>query len=386
MVALSAFVDGSCNALLTLADGTAFPGYGIGADQEICAEIVFHTAMTGYQEVFTDPSYAQQLIVFTYPHIGNTGINPGDMESETMHAAGIIIGQKPTIASNWRSNQTLEDYLASQNKPAIYGVDTRALTAHIREHGSMGACLQTGACVDASTAQDKAKAFGSLSGMNLAEVVSTKTAYAFDTPVLSFTQQQKAMDQNQNQPHVVVMDFGVKKNILRSLVDAGARVTVLPYTSNLNTILEQHPDGILLSNGPGDPHACTHAIELTKQLLTKKIPIFGICLGHQILALASGAQTMAMPLGHHGANHPVLDIETGLVDVTSQNHNFTVDENSLPDSLTVTHRSLFDQSIQGIAHNNHPAFGMQGHPEACPGPQEHTRLFKIFIDKVTQHA
>jgi carbamoyl-phosphate synthase small subunit len=386
MVALSALVDGSCNALLTLADGTVFPGYSIGADQEACAEIVFHTAMTGYEEVLSDPSYAQQFIVFTYPHIGNTGINTDDMESDAMHAAGIIISQKPTIASNWRCNQTLEDYLANQNKPAIYGVDTRALTAHIREHGSMGACLQTGTCVDGDTAQDKAKAFGTLSGMNLAEVVSTKAPYSFDAPTLSFTQQTNIEANHENQPHIVVMDFGVKKNILRSLVNAGARVTVLPYSSNIHDITEQHPDGILLSNGPGDPHACTHAIELTKQLLKKNIPIFGICLGHQILALASGAQTMVMPLGHHGANHPVLDIETGLVDVTSQNHNFAVDENSLPDCLTVTHRSLFDQSIQGVAHKHRTAFGMQGHPEACPGPKEHTRLFKTFIDKVMQHA
>jgi carbamoyl-phosphate synthase small subunit len=374
MTQLADLLNGKPNALLMLSDETAFEGFSLTPDQDICGEVVFHTAMSGYQEVLTDPSYAEQFIAFTYPHIGNTGINTDDMESDRMYAHGIILSQKPTIASNYRSEDTLENFLEKNNKPGIYGIDTRALTTHIREHGSMGACMQTGSCVNPETALQQAKAFGSLADKNLAKVVTTKAPYTFEESIW-----EAKTAQTENSPHIVVLDFGVKKNILRSLVHAGSKVTVLPYQSTLEDILKQNPDGIVLSNGPGDPHACDHAIALTKQLLEKEIPLFGICLGHQIMALASGAKTMRMNNGHHGANHPVKDLETGLVDVTSQNHNFAVDENDLPAHLEITHRSLFDHTIQGIKHKEKPFLSMQGHPEACPGPLEHQRLFNDFI-------
>lgn len=379
MTQLADLLSGQPNALLTLADGTTFEGYALTPDQEIGGEIVFHTAMSGYQEVLTDPSYAEQFIVFTYPHIGNVGMNADDMESDRMYAHGIILAQQPTIASNFRSEQTLEDFLKQNNKPGIYGIDTRRLTAHIREHGSMGACIQTGSTVNAEQALQKAKDFGSLANKNLAEVVSTKQPYEFTETVWEAT-----TEIDDNAPHIVVLDFGVKKNILRSLVAAGAKVTALPYQSSLEDVLAQNPDGILLSNGPGDPHACDHAIALTKQLLEKDIPLFGICLGHQIMALASGAKTMRMNNGHHGANHPVKDLATGLVDVTSQNHNFAVAKDDLPEHLEITHVSLFDDTIQGIKHKQKPFFSMQGHPEACPGPLEHQRLFKTFIELIKE--
>ncbi len=379
MTKLADLLNGKPNALLTLSDGTHFEGFSWTPDLEACGEIVFHTAMSGYQEVLTDPSYAEQFIVFTCPHIGNVGMNSDDMESDRMFANGVILSQKPTITSNYRSQQSLESFLKLNNKPCIYGVDTRALTAHIRDHGNMGACIQTGSCVNAERAITKANAFGSLADKNLAQRVSTKTSYHFKENAWD-----TKADKLESPPHVVVLDFGVKKNILRSLVQAGAKVTVLPYQSSLDDIKKQKPDGIVLSNGPGDPHACDHAIALTKQLLELDIPLFGICLGHQIMALASGAKTFRMNNGHHGANHPVKDLKTNLVDVTSQNHNFAVDENTLPPSLEITHRSLFDNTIQGLSHKGKPFFSMQGHPEACPGPMEHRRMFKEFIASVMQ--
>ena len=381
MTKLADLLNGKPNALLTLSDGTRFEGFSFTPNMEACGEIVFHTAMSGYQEVLTDPSYAEQFIVFTYPHIGNVGINPDDMESDRMFASGIILSHKPTIASNYRSQQSLEQFLIAQNKPCIYGIDTRALTTHIREHGNMGACIQTGCCVNAQAAIKQAKAFGTLADKNLAQDVSTKEPYLFEENVW-----EEKPEKFTNPPHIAVLDFGVKRNILRSLVHAGAKVTVLPYRSSLEDIIKQKPDGIVLSNGPGDPHACEHAIALTKQLLQLDIPLFGICLGHQIMALASGAKTIRMNNGHHGANHPVKDLKTNLVDVTSQNHNFAVDENNLPDCLQITHRSLFDNTIQGLRHNGKPFFSMQGHPEACPGPVEHQRMFKEFIENVIQNA
>jgi len=379
MTQLAELLNGKSNALLMLADGTSFEGFSLTPKQSICGEIVFHTAMSGYQEVLTDPSYAKQFIVFTYPHIGNVGMNSDDMESDQMYANGIILAHKPTIASNYRSENTLEEFLEENNKPGIYGIDTRALTAHIREHGSMGACIQTGN-IDPDQALKQAKAFGSLADVNLAETVSTSSPYKFSESIW-----ENKTELKENAPHIVVLDFGVKKNILRSLVHAGAKVTVLPYQSSLDDILQQKPDGILLSNGPGDPHACDHAIALTKQLLSKDIPLFGICLGHQIMALAAGAKTMRMNNGHHGANHPVKDLKTNLVDVTSQNHNFAVDEDGLPKDLEITHRSLFDNTIQGIKHKTKPFISMQGHPEACPGPLEHQRLFKEFIEIINEN-
>lgn len=380
MTNIADLLQGQTDALLTLSDGTAFKGFAFTSqEQEICSEIVFHTAMSGYQEVLTDPSYAEQFIVFTYPHIGNVGMNRDDMESDKMYANGIILSQKPTIASNYRCEETLENFLDKNKKPGIYGIDTRALTTHIREYGSMGACIQIGKSINTEKALSKAQAFGSLSNKNLAVEVSSSKPYTFAENVWDATS-----TTHQHQPHIIVLDFGVKKNILRSLVHVGAKVTVLPYQSTLDDILTLQPDGIVLSNGPGDPHACDHAITLAKALLEKDIPLFGICLGHQIMALAAGAKTMRMNNGHHGANHPVKDCITGLVEVTSQNHNFAVDEEGLPDNLVVTHRSLFDNTIQGIAYNNKPFRSMQGHPEACPGPLEHQRLFKDFIDIVNE--
>jgi carbamoyl-phosphate synthase small subunit len=381
MTKLADLLSGKPNAFLTLLDGTSFEGFSSTPDSETCGEIVFHTAMSGYQEVLTDPSYAEQFIVFTYPHIGNVGMNCADKESDRMYAHGLILAHKPTITSNYRSEESLEHFLKVNHKPCIYGIDTRALTEHIREHGSMGACIQTGSCVNTLRAIQKAKAFGSLADRNLAQDVSTKNRYEFEENVWD-----KKSEKLENRSHIIVLDFGVKKNILRSLVQACAKVTVLPYHSSLEDVLKHNPDGIVLSNGPGDPHACDHAIALTSQLLQRDIPLFGICLGHQIMALAVGAKTIRMNNGHHGANHPVKDLKTNLVDVTSQNHNFAVDDKGLPDSLEVTHRSLFDNTIQGLSYKGKPFFSMQGHPEACPGPIEHQRMFKEFMASVMQNA
>jgi carbamoyl-phosphate synthase small subunit len=363
-------------ALLVLADGTVFHGIAIGAQGHTVGEVVFNTSMTGYQEILTDPSYSEQIVTLTYPHIGNTGTNPEDVESAKVYAAGLIIRDLPLLESNFRSTQTLSDYLKTNNIVAIADIDTRALTRHLREKGAQAGCIMTGS-VDEAEALRLAKSFPGLAGMDLAKVVSCKKAY-------EFTDGEWALGKGYAQApaqkyHIVAFDYGVKCNILRMLVSRGCKVTVLPAQASADEALKYKPDGIFLSNGPGDPEPCDYAISTIKTLVDSGIPTFGICLGHQLLALASGAKTMKMKFGHHGANHPVQDVETGRVYITSQNHGFAADPNTLPKNVKVTHISLFDGSLQGIARTDKPAFSFQGHPEASPGPTEMSYLFDQFI-------
>jgi carbamoyl-phosphate synthase small subunit len=363
-------------ALLVLADGTVFHGIAIGAQGHTVGEVVFNTSMTGYQEILTDPSYTEQIVTLTYPHIGNTGTNPEDVESAKVCAAGLIIRDLPLLESNFRSTQTLSDYLKTNNIVAIADIDTRALTRHLREKGAQAGCIMAGS-VDEAEALKLAKGFPGLSGMDLAKVVSCKTAY-------EFTEGEWALGKGYMQApevkyHVVAFDYGVKRNILRMLVSRGCKVTVLPAQASADEALKYKPDGIFLSNGPGDPEPCDYAIKAIKTLVDTGIPTFGICLGHQLLALASGAKTMKMKFGHHGANHPVQDVETRRVYITSQNHGFAADPNTLPKNMKITHVSLFDGSLQGIARTDKPAFSFQGHPEASPGPTEMSYLFDQFI-------
>ncbi|MFH0265799.1 glutamine-hydrolyzing carbamoyl-phosphate synthase small subunit [Vibrio rumoiensis] len=376
----------SNSALLVLEDGTVFRGQSIGADGSAVGEVVFNTSMTGYQEILTDPSYSQQIVTLTYPHIGNTGTNSEDEESSSIHAQGLVIRDLPLIASNFRSEQTLSEYLKSQNIVGIADIDTRKLTRVLREKGAQNGCIVAGNNLDEALALAKAKEFPGLKGMDLAKVVSTKESYSWKQGSWTLTGGLPEAKSDAELPyHVVAYDFGAKRNILRMLVDRGCRLTVVPAETSAEEVLALNPDGVFLSNGPGDPEPCTYAIEATKAFLDKGLPIFGICLGHQILALASGAQTIKMKFGHHGANHPVKDLDRNVVMITSQNHGFAADEATLPDNLRATHKSLFDGSLQGIHRTDKPAFSFQGHPEASPGPHDAAPLFDHFIELIEQH-
>ncbi|WP_209718933.1 glutamine-hydrolyzing carbamoyl-phosphate synthase small subunit [Duganella sp. 1411] len=367
-------------AILALADGTIFKGFSIGAAGHTTGEVVFNTSMTGYQEILTDPSYCRQMVTLTYPHIGNTGVNPEDVESSKVHAAGLIIRDLPLIASNFRSTQSLSDYLKAENVVAIAGIDTRKLTRILREKGAQSGAILVGTQGnEPSTAQalELARSFPGLAGMDLAKVVSTKTAYEFTEAEWKLGEGYGKLQEPKF--HVVAYDYGVKRNILRMLVERGCKVTVLPAQATAADALALNPDGVFLSNGPGDPEPCDYAIKATRELIDKGIPVFGICLGHQIMALASGAKTLKMKFGHHGANHPVQDLDSKKVMITSQNHGFAVDAATLPANTRVTHSSLFDGSLQGFARTDKPAFCFQGHPEASPGPTDVAYLFDRFI-------
>lgn len=377
----------SKSALLVLEDGTVFRGVSIGADGSAVGEVVFNTSMTGYQEILTDPSYSKQIVTLTYPHIGNTGINTEDEESTAIHAQGLVIRDLPLLASNFRSEQTLSDYLKSQNIVGIADIDTRKLTRILREKGAQNGCIVAGNNLDEAAALAQAQAFPGLNGMDLAKEVTTAETYSWKQGSWTLTGGLPAAKDDSELPyHVVAYDFGAKRNILRMLVDRGCRLTVVPAQTTAEEVLALNPNGIFLSNGPGDPAPCTYAIEATKVFLDKNLPIFGICLGHQILALASGAQTVKMKFGHHGANHPVKDLERDVVMITSQNHGFAADEATLPDNLRVTHKSLFDGSLQGIHRTDKPAFSFQGHPEASPGPHDAAPLFDHFIELIKKHS
>ncbi len=372
-------------ALLLLEDGSLFRGESIGADGQTVGEVVFNTAMTGYQEILTDPSYCRQIVTLTYPHIGNTGTNDDDEESSGVHAAGLVIRDLPLLASNWRSQRSLEDYLQTQGVVAISGIDTRRLTRILREKGAQGGCILAGDKVDEAVALAAAKDFQGLQGMDLAREVTTDVPYewAQGSWTLEGGMPGAMHPIEENLPlHIVAYDYGIKRNILRMLVDRGCRVSVVPAETPADQVLAMKPDGVFLSNGPGDPEPCDYAIEAIGRLLEKDLPVFGICLGHQLLAIASGARTVKMKFGHHGANHPVQDLQFGNVMISSQNHGFAVDENSLPENLMATHRSLFDGSLQGIHRSDRPAFGFQGHPEASPGPHDVAPVFDHFIDLI----
>lgn len=367
-------------AILALADGSIFRGESIGADGHTVGEVVFNTAMTGYQEILTDPSYAKQIVTLTYPHIGNTGTTPQDGEAAQVWAAGLIIRDLPLLASNWRNKQSLPDYLKENGTIAIAGIDTRRLTRILREKGAQDGCILTGEDATEERALELARAFPGLKGMDLAKEVSVKERYEWRSGVWSLETDSHAEIPAEQLPyHVVAFDYGVKLNILRMLVDRGCRITVLPAQTPASEALALQPDGIFLANGPGDPEPCDYAIKAIQDVLETEIPVFGICLGHQLLALASGAKTVKMPNGHHGANHPVQDLDSGVVMITSQNHGFAVDEASLPANVRATHKSLFDGTLQGIERTDKVAFSFQGHPEASPGPHDVAPLFDKFI-------
>lgn len=367
-------------AILALADGTIFKGVSIGAAGHTTGEVVFNTAITGYQEILTDPSYSRQIVTLTYPHIGNYGVNGADVEAGKVHAAGLIIRDLPLLASNFRSTQSLSDYLKAENVVAISGIDTRKLTRLLREKGAQAGAILTGTQGNQPSeaqALELARSFPGLAGMDLAKVVSVKEPYVFTETEWKLGQ---GFGKQENpEYHVVAFDYGVKRNILRMLAERGCKVTVLPAESTAADALALNPDGIFLANGPGDPEPCDYAIKATAELIEKGIPTFGICLGHQIMALASGAKTMKMKFGHHGANHPVQDLDSKKVLITSQNHGFAVDPDTLPKNCRVTHVSLFDGSLQGFARTDKPAFCFQGHPEASPGPTDVAYLFDRFI-------
>ena len=377
-------------AILALADGTVFVGSSIGAQGATVGEVVFNTSITGYQEILTDPSYCQQIVTLTYPHIGNYGVNSEDVEANQIHAAGLIIKSLPLLASNFRSQQSLSDYLRASGTVAIADIDTRALTRHLRTHGAQNGAIVALAPGEAVTDAHKAQAIAraqaapSMAGADLAQQVSVQTGY-------DWTQTEWRLGQGHGQQtaprfHVVAYDFGVKKNILRMLAERGCKVTVVPAKTPAAEVLRHQPDGVFLSNGPGDPEPCDYAIAAARHLIDEVgLPTFGICLGHQIMALASGARTFKMKFGHHGANHPVKDLDSGRVSITSQNHGFAVDEKTLPANLLATHISLFDGTLQGLARTDRPAFCFQGHPEASPGPQDIGYLFDRFIDLMAQH-
>ena len=369
-------------ALLVLEDGSVFRGTSFGADGQSVGEVVFNTSMTGYQEILTDPSYRRQLVTLTYPHIGNTGVNDEDEESPAVQVAGLIVRDLPVMASNFRRQRDLPDYLADQGICAIADIDTRRLTRILREKGAQNGCLQTGDGVDEASALSAAQAFPGLQGMDLAREVTTKAPYGWRGGLWSLEHgSPPADDADAALPrHVVAYDFGIKRNILRMLAERGCRVTVVPAQTPAAEVLSMDPDGVFLSNGPGDPEPCDYAITAIRTLLDAGMPLFGICLGHQLLGLACGARTTKMKFGHHGANHPVKVLTTGEVMISSQNHGFAVDEQSLPETVTATHRSLFDGSLQGIHHREHPAFGFQGHPEASPGPHDVAPLFDHFVE------
>ena len=366
-------------ALLALADGTIFRGLAIGASGLSVGEVVFNTALTGYQEILTDPSYARQIVTLTYPHIGNVGTNIDDEESDSIWSAGLVIRDLPLLASNFRSECRLDDYLKRHNILGIADVDTRKLTRLLRRTGAQSGCIMAGD-IDIDKAINAAREFCGLKGLDLAKEVTTSAIYSWSEHSWDLNEGHQSQIPSDNKYKVVAYDFGVKKNILRMLVDRNCELQVVPARTSGEDVLAMQPDGVFLSNGPGDPEPCDYAIEAIQELLEAGIPIFGICLGHQLLALASGAKTIKMKFGHHGANHPVDDIQNNIVMITSQNHGFAVDEQSLPENLTATHRSLFDGSLQGIHRTDKPAFSFQGHPEASPGPHDAAPLFDHFID------
>lgn len=372
-------------AILALADGSIFRGEAIGADGQTVGEVVFNTAMTGYQEILTDPSYAQQIVTLTYPHIGNTGTTPEDAESDRVWSAGLVIRDLPLIASNWRNTMSLSDYLKANNVVAIAGIDTRRLTRILREKGAQNGCIMAGDNISEEAAIAAAQGFPGLKGMDLAKVVSTKEKYEWRSTVWDLKTDSHATIEASELPyHVVAYDYGVKLNILRMLVERGCRVTVVPAQTPAAEALALKPDGVFLSNGPGDPEPCDYAIQAIKDVLETEIPVFGICLGHQLLALASGAKTLKMGHGHHGANHPVQDLDSGVVMITSQNHGFAVDEATLPGNVRAIHKSLFDGTLQGIERTDKSAFSFQGHPEASPGPNDVAPLFDRFINEMAK--
>jgi carbamoyl-phosphate synthase small subunit len=364
-------------AVLALEDGTVFRGVSVGAPGSTAGEVVFNTAMTGYQEILTDPSYSRQIVTLTYPHIGNTGATPEDLESGQVHAAGLVIRDLPLLHSNWRASESLQTFLTRGGIVAIAGIDTRRLTRILREKGAQAGCIMTGEAIDVAAATRVAGKFPGLKGMDLAKVVSVKRPYQWTEGGLWSVE--SPVRRPGSRFNVVAYDYGIKRNILRLLVDHGCRVTVLPAETPAVEALALKPDGIFLSNGPGDPEPCRYAIGAIHRFLDTDIPLFGICLGHQLLSLASVARTVKMKFGHHGANHPVQDLATGRVMITSQNHGFAVDETSLPATLKATHRSLFDGSLQGVARTDRPVFGFQGHPEASPGPHDMEPLFEQFV-------
>ncbi|MBX9912786.1 MAG: glutamine-hydrolyzing carbamoyl-phosphate synthase small subunit [Pseudomonadaceae bacterium] len=368
-------------AILALADGSIFRGDAIGADGQTVGEVVFNTAMTGYQEILTDPSYAQQIVTLTYPHIGSTGTNPGDAESNRVWSAGLVIRDLPLVTSNWRNTQPLADYLKEHGVVAIAGIDTRRLTRILREKGALNGCILVGDDATEEQALALARSFPGIKGMDLAKEVTASERYEWRSSVWDLASNSHAEIAASQLPyHVVVYDFGVKLNILRMLVERGCRLTVVPAQTPAAEVLALKPDGVMLSNGPGDPEPCDYAIKAIQELLQTEVPVFGICLGHQLLALACGAKTVKMVNGHHGANHPVQDLKTGVVMITSQNHGFAVDEASLPANLRATHKSLFDGTLQGVERTDKVAFSFQGHPEASPGPTDVAPLFDRFID------
>jgi len=376
--------DLGLKAVLALADGTVFHGRGIGARGEAVGEVVFNTAMTGYQEILTDPSYARQLVTLTFPHIGNTGCNAVDEEAPRPMADGIIVRDVPRTLSNWRSEESLPAYLERHGVVGIAGIDTRRLTRILREQGAQGGALVCGDEANAEAAVALAREFPGMQGLDLAREVSTKQAYGWDEG--SWDLDETRFAASDGRWHVVAYDFGIKRNILRMLADRGCRVTVVPAMTPAGQVLALEPDGVFLSNGPGDPEPCTYAIEAIRELLRTGLPVFGICLGHQLLGLAAGARSLKMKFGHHGANHPVQDLDDGRVFITSQNHGFALEEASLPPGVRATHRSLFDDSLQGIELEDAPAFGFQGHPEASPGPHDIQPLFDRFVERIAARA
>jgi len=365
-------------ALLALEDGSLFRGESIGADGHAQGEVVFNTSITGYQEILTDPSYCRQIITLTYPHIGNVGTNPGDEEACRIHASGLIVRDCPRVASNWRNRQPLDLYLRERGIVAMAGIDTRRLTRLLREKGAQNGCLMAGDDLDVERARQLARAFSGLKGMDLARAVSVSAPYEWNEGSWRLAGDRFPVASDARY-HVVAYDYGIKRNILRMLADRGCRLTVVPAQMPAREVMALSPDGVFLSNGPGDPEPCDYAIAAIRELLDAGLPVFGICLGHQLLGLASGARTVKMKFGHHGGNHPVLDLDSGRVMISSQNHGFAVDEASLPTHLRATHRSLFDGSLQGVARTDRPAFSFQGHPEASPGPHDVAPLFDRFI-------
>ena len=371
-------------AILALADGTIFYGDSIGISGLSVGEVVFNTSMTGYQEILTDPSYCKQIVTLTYPHIGNTGSNKDDMESTKSQAAGLVIRNESIIESSWRSEESLNSFLRSNNTVAISNIDTRKLTKLLRDKGAQSGCIMAGE-INENIAIKKAKEFPGLVGMDLAKEVCTSDFYEWNEGSL-FENRINAIKNDKNIYKVVAYDYGVKSNILRLLSDLGCQLTVVPAETSVEDVLNLKPSGVFLSNGPGDPEACDYAIESVAKLLEKNIPIFGICLGYQLLALAAGAKTVKMKFGHHGANHPVIDMDSGKVIITSQNHGFAVDEDSLPKNIKITHKSLFDGSLQGIRIIDKDAFGFQGHPEASPGPHDLMYIFNDFIKMIKNNS
>ncbi len=367
----------STPAVLALQDGTIFHGMSVGAEGKTIGEVVFNTAMTGYQEILTDPSYCRQIVTLTYPHIGNTGTNSVDMESSQIHASGLVIKDASMLVSSWRAERDFKDFLRSGDTVAIGNIDTRKLTRLIREKGAQSGCIMTGE-VDPETAIEHARKFPGIAGMDLAKFVTTDRMYQWCHGA-DFGKRSRIISRRIAPYHVIAYDFGIKRSILRLLSDLDCRMTVVPATTSAQEALALSPDGIFLSNGPGDPQPCDYAIEAIREILESGVPIFGVCLGHQLLALACGAKTVKMKFGHHGANHPVQELESGKVMITSQNHGFTVEEDSLPDNVEASHRSLFDNTLQGIALKDVPAFSFQGHPEASPGPHDLLPLFERFL-------